>query len=219
MVNAVEIHNLTISYSNDKILDNIDLFLEKGKVYGLVGENGSGKSTLINCILGLIPWEKGEITIFNKPVYFNKTRRYIFSICSAVLQDVSLPKRLTVKECLQLFAILGRGNTEKIEEVIHLLQLDEQEGVAYDELSFGQKQRVIIGTSLLQKFDILFLDEPTNGLDTETRHTLFSVMSSLRQEGKTIVFISHREEEISAVCDDILFIGDKKVTVRKGSLS
>ncbi|QQC35124.1 ABC transporter ATP-binding protein [Streptococcus oralis] len=219
MVNAIEIRNLTISYSNGKIIDNIDLFLEKGKVYGLVGGNGSGKSTLVNCILGLLPYKRGEIAIFGKQIYFNKTRKYVFSVCSAVLQDVSLPKRLTVKECLRLFAILGKGNLEKVEEVIHLLQLDEQEEVAYDKLSFGQKQRVVIGTALLQNFEILFLDEPTNGLDIETRYALFSIMSSLRQEGKTIVFISHREEEISEICDDIIFIENKKVKVRKGSLS
>lgn len=219
MVNAIEIRNLTISYSNGKIIDNIDLFLEKGKVYGLVGGNGSGKSTLVNCILGLLPYERGEIAIFDKQIYFNKTRKYVFSVCSAVLQDVSLPKRLTVKECLRLFAILGKGNLEKVEEIVHLLQLDEQEEVAYDKLSFGQKQRVVIGTALLQNFEILFLDEPTNGLDIETRHALFSIMTSLRQEGKTIVFISHREEEISEICDDIIFIENRKVKVRKGSLS
>ena len=121
----ITVENLTVNYKEISVLNHISLSLEKGKVYGLVGENGSGKSTLIGCMLGLLPWERGNITLFNKPISFSKDKNYVFSRCSAVLQDVALPKRLTVKECLSLFSVLGNGQKDMF-EIIHLLHLENQ---------------------------------------------------------------------------------------------
>ena len=214
----ITVENLTVNYKEISVLNHISLSLEKGKVYGLVGENGSGKSTLIGYMLGLLPWERGNITLFNKPISFSKDKNYVFSRCSAVLQDVALPKRLTVKECLSLFSVLGNGQKDMF-EIIHLLHLENQIDKKFWDLSFGQKQRVLIGTALLQEFDILFLDEPTNGLDKETRENLFSVIETLRGQGKTIIFISHREEEVNRICDEILLISHGKIRIHNEEAS
>lgn len=211
--NIIEVRHLSVTYGEKKVIDDTSFSLEKGKIYGLVGENGSGKTTLISSLLGLIPWNEGSINLFGKDVNYSRDKSYIFTKCSAVLQDVSLPKRLTVRECFSLFRTLGNGSTGT-DDIISLLNLEEQVNSYYSDLSFGQKQRVLVGTAILQEFDILFLDEPTNGLDKNTVDSLFMMMDLLKRQSKTIIFISHRKEEIQHICDEIMTIRNGKVNFK-----
>jgi len=211
METIISVSGLTKAYNNNVVLDNVSLSLKRGKVYGIIGKNGSGKSTLIQCVLGLIPWEKGTISMFGKEIKYNVDRKYIFSYCSAVLQDVNLPKKLKVSECLKLFSVLGeyKGNYNSI---VEMLELKEQLNKKYEELSYGQKQKLLLATALLQKAQILFLDEPTNGIDENSRNQIFQFIKQLKKENMTIVIISHRKEDISCLCDEVVEIDNKKLT-------
>lgn len=208
--NVISVSNLTKSYDKIAVLDNITFDLKEGKVYGIVGKNGSGKSTLIHCILGLIPWEKGRISILGKDIRNNLDRKYVFSHCSAVLQGTALPKRLKVSECLKLFSILGEYQRNH-DDILEKLDLDGLLNQEYGNLSYGQQQKVLLATALLQKFEVILLDEPTNGIDAVTRRQILEFIKKIRSEKKTIIYISHISEDIFDICDDVILIKNNKV--------
>ena len=195
---------------NNKILfKDINLKLEKGKIYGLVGENGSGKSTLIKMILNLTKF-KGEITINGYNI--RKDYKNIMPRISAIVDYVSLYEFLTGYENLRYFSLLYCTNADRINDILKLINL-KKDNVLVKNYSLGMKQRLGIAVSLLKDPDILILDEPTNGLDPKGIKELRELL--LNFNNKTIIISSHLISEIEKICTDILFIHNKKIIKKK----
>ncbi|OEF99377.1 hypothetical protein BHF71_01965 [Vulcanibacillus modesticaldus] len=196
---VVEIKNLTFRYDNRIILKDINLTINKGEFFGLIGPNGSGKSTLLKLILGLLKLQQGEIILFGKGrdvcqdwdkigYVSQKANSFNTGFPATVFEVVSMgligQKRL--------FRRLNREDRERVLEVIRLVGLFDLEKRNIGKLSGGQQQRVFIARALVKKPQLLILDEPTVGIDSESTRKFFYLLEKLNKEmGITIIMVSH----------------------------
>ncbi len=208
-MNTVEVTNLTKEIKNNRILDNINFKLEKGKIYGLVGPNGSGKSTVLKTLLGLISFN-GQIFIngYNIRKDYKETRESI----SGIVDYVSFYDFLSAEENLRYFALCYDVPLERVPKVLEIVSLNTGKKLV-KHFSLGMKQRLGIAISLLKDPDILVLDEPINGLDPKGIKDLRNLLCSLKD--KTIIVSSHIIPEIEKIADEILFLNNHKIEQRK----
>ncbi|MFC6177712.1 sugar ABC transporter ATP-binding protein [Companilactobacillus huachuanensis] len=213
MERAIEMKNISKSFGKNSVLKNIDLEINRGSIHALLGENGTGKSTLMNILNGLLKPDQGTIKIFNKQ-YSYKNLKWKSQI-SFVHQELSLVNDLSVYENLFLGnEILKGGLLDKkkmIKEAQSILdqmdlKIDCKEKVANLEIS--SKQLVEISKSLIHKAEIIILDEPTSSLNDVEISTLFRVMKKLKEHGKTLIFISHKLNEVLQICDSFTVMRD-----------
>lgn len=189
---AIQVVNLNKSYGNYPVLKDLDFGVVKGEIFGILGVNGAGKTTILECMEGLRKYEKGRISVNGK--------------VGIQLQSASLPAYIKPMEAVQLFA---RWKKAKIEpSVLTALGIDELAGKHYTELSTGQKRRLHLALALIGNPDILFLDEPTAGLDVEGRIALHGQIRSLKEQGKTIILASHDMAEVETLCDRIAILNN-----------
>lgn len=191
----LEVKNLT-KYFNDKLsVDHIDLSIQEGQLVALLGHNGAGKSTTINMLTGLLKPDEGDIYINGYQPSDAKYSHYI----GVVFQDSVLDKQLTVAKNLSLAASMYQDYDDNFcKEMMQKFEIDSIKNQKYSSLSGGQRRRVDIVRSLLSKPQLLFLDEPSTGLDIQTRNKIWSVLSELRRKyGLTIVLTTHYLEEVN----------------------
>lgn len=202
---SVETNNVYKEINKTIVLDNINIKLEKGKIYGLVGENGAGKSTLLKILLGLNTY-KGEVVIDG----FNLRKKYKDAInrIGGIVDYVCLYDYLTGEENLRYFSLLYNVPFSRVDEVLAIVDLKKNKKLV-KHYSLGMKQRLGIAISLLKNPNILVLDEPTNGLDPKGIIELRKTLTNLND--KTIIVSSHILSEIEKISNNILFIKDKKV--------
>ncbi len=205
--NLVQITNLYKAFSNKIALDNINLTIpKKGGIIALLGHNGAGKTTLINCLLGLCRSDSGQIEIFNsKP-----SSQHVKTRIGAMLQDTDLPDLLTTREHLTLFASYY-PNSRSVKELISSYELSDFADKLYKNLSGGQKRRVQMAIALIGKGELLFLDEPTNGLDSSARRLLWTKVKQLADKGKTILLSTHYLEEADALAERVIVLHQGKI--------
>ena len=203
-------------------LDDISFEVKKGEIFGILGPNGAGKSTLIKIMSTLLKEDFGKVTIFEngKELLKEKEIRKKINIISG--SERGLYWRLTAKENLEYFAelygVIGRKKKEKIEELLKLVELYGREEEKVEKYSKGMKQRLQIARGLINDPDILFLDEPTLGLDVLGAKKLRELIKRLSLLGKTIIFTTHYMNEAEEICDRILFINQGKI-VKMGKLN
>ena len=209
MDNVIEIVNAGKKIKNNLILKNVNLKLEKGNIYGLVGQNGSGKSTLLKMIMGLYKCS-GEIFINGYNI--RKDYRGALKNIGGIVDSAAFYDFLSAKENLKYFALLYGAKDTRISEVMKLtgLNIDEKKQVKY--YSLGMKERLGIAISLLKDPDIFVLDEPTNGLDPKGILELRNLLKSFKD--KTIIISSHLISEIEKLSTDIIFINNKTTQVK-----
>jgi ABC-2 type transport system ATP-binding protein len=196
-MNILEVNNLTKSYGNKKVVNQVSFEVKKGEIFGLLGPNGAGKSTTIEIIAGLKKSDAGNSIISTQ----NKTKVNI----GVQLQSTDLYRELTVKETLLFFLNLhDRGET--LEDYIELTKLQQVINTRVKNLSGGQKQRLSLSLALVSDPEIVILDEPTVGLDPQSRRNLWDVISKLKDLGKTIVLTTHFMDEAEQLCDRIAII-------------
>ncbi|AWX42800.1 ABC transporter, ATP-binding protein [Metamycoplasma cloacale] len=210
-VYAIEIKNLVKNFKNVTAINNLSFSVEKGQLFGFLGLNGAGKTTTLNIILGLLKRTSGEIFINGENFERNvaNTRKQI----GIVFQESILDASLTVKQNLMTRAYLYVSDFEKnikvkdiVEEIIKEFQLEEIANREYGKLSGGQKRRVDIARALVHKPSILFLDEPTTGLDPSSRKLVWSILRKIQKERKlTILLTTHYMEEANN-CDYSIII-------------
>ncbi|WP_414051403.1 ABC transporter ATP-binding protein [Macrococcus animalis] len=210
MSNLIELVDICKSYRNNAILKNVNMKVEKGKVYGLVGRNGAGKTTIMKIILGLTDYNSGYI-LFNNQVITPKKDNYFKAKIGFLIDQASCYSDLTVYQNLMLFHSLKNESSKcySVDEVITLLNLTQYKNVKYTHLSMGNKQRVLIAIALLNKPELLILDEPLNGLDPQGVIEIRKLIKVLAKEYKmTIIISSHVLDELSKVIDIIGIINN-----------
>lgn len=195
MSNIIEIKELKKSYGANAILKGINLVVHKGEIFALLGANGAGKTTTLECIEGLRTYDSGKITISGK--------------IGIQLQSSSLQSHIKPMEAVKLFAKWNKVTPDK--EMLKSLGIYELSKNKYQDLSTGQKRRLHLALALIGNPDIIFLDEPTAGLDVEGRVSLHEQIRALKSQGKTIILTSHDMSEVEDLCDRIAVLQDGKI--------
>lgn len=201
---SVEVRSLSVGYTHQRVLENIDLDIYPGQVVALLGNNGVGKSTLIACLLGLGTHFQGSVKILGE--HPKRVRHRI----GVMLQENALPSTLSVREILWTFQAYHR-QYYSLDCILDLIGMKPHQTQRYGRLSGGQKQRLHFGLALLGNPDLIFLDEPTNGMDIESKWNFWNTVQHLKQSGKTIVLTTHQIDEIETVANRIVLLKDKKI--------
>lgn len=213
MDNIIEIKNLKKYFKEVKAVDDISFEVHKGSLFAFLGLNGAGKSTTINMICGSLKKDSGEILIDGISVDddMSKAKR----VLGVVYQNSVLDKFLTVRENLEnrasLYGMFGEEFKKRIEELSKLLDLDEILDRVYAKLSGGQRRRADIARALIHNPKILILDEPTTGLDPQTRKTVWAVIDKLRKKDKITVFLTTHYMEEATDADYVVILDNGKV--------
>ena len=205
-----EVSNLAVScvglkkhYSDVKAVDGLDLSVGLGECFGLLGPNGAGKTTTIEILEGLTPRDAGDVSILNRT--WERDERELRERIGISLQETQLSDKLTVIETLTLFRSFYRSGHEP-DQLLRDLSLDEKRNARVGKLSGGQKQRLAVACALIGNPDILFLDEPTTGLDPQSRLQLWDVVARFRAGGGTVLLTTHYMDEAERLCDRIAIV-------------
>jgi ABC-2 type transport system ATP-binding protein len=181
-------------------VDGLDLHVRRGECFGLLGPNGAGKTTTVEILEGLLEPTAGEVEVLGRR--WASDAMALRERLGITLQETHLPERLTVSEIVSLFrSFYPRGR--EVDEVLGLVSLQEKRRSWYMNLSGGQKQRLAVACALVSDPDLLFLDEPTTGLDPQSRRQLWDVVSGLKAEGKTVLLTTHYMDEAERLCDRV----------------
>ena len=220
MVAAVLIQNLQKRYGTVEAVKDVSLQVEPGEIFGLLGPNGAGKTTTLRCLCTLTPPDAGTIEVSGVSVIDNP--RLARQRLGYVAQEVALDKVLTGRELLQLQAALyhlpRRVAQERIASTLALLSLEEWADQRTGTYSGGLRKRLDLAAGLLHQPDVLVLDEPTVGLDIESRVAVWNFLRQLRSSGTTVLITSHYLEEIDALADRVAII-DRGIVIAKGTPS
>lgn len=204
MINKIELKNICKNFGNYKVLDNINISFEKGKIYGLVGRNGSGKSVLIKIISGLILPTSGKLLIDDE-LYNGKFPNNL----GILFDEVGMLPNLSAFDNLKLLSsIKNKINDNEIKKNLELFGLDGNDKRKFKNYSLGMKQKVGIANALMENPDLVLLDEPMNGLDEESVYAFREILISLKNKNKIIIITSHNKEDISILCDYVYKIAD-----------
>jgi ABC-2 type transport system ATP-binding protein len=196
------------AYADVKAVDGLDLEVARGECFGLLGPNGAGKTTTIEICEGLTAPDEGTVEVLglNWLSHANELRQRI----GIQLQETQFPEKLTVEETLRLFrSFFKRGIS--VGESIKTAQLEEKRSSRVGTLSGGQKQRLAMATALVGDPELLFLDEPTTGLDPQARRHLWDLVDELKQAGRTIILTTHYMDEAERLCDRVAIMDHGKV--------
>ncbi|MCC7053279.1 MAG: ABC transporter ATP-binding protein [Gemmatimonadaceae bacterium] len=205
---ALEVIGLRKSYGDVHAVNGLDLRVPTGQCFGLLGPNGAGKTTTIEICEGLTTPDAGTVRVLGRT--WDRDPQWLRSQVGMQLQETQLAEKLTVLETVTLFrSFYERGRT--VADVIDLVQLGEKRGARVGGLSGGQKQRLALACALVGDPALLFLDEPTTGLDPQSRRQLWTLVEDLKRDGRTIVLTTHYMDEADRLCDDIAIVDHGRV--------
>lgn len=205
----IEIVNYSKKIGGNQILKNINLMLESGKIYGLIGKNGSGKSILLKSICGFANIKEGEIRINNKCL--GKDIEFSEDI-GAVLDGAGFLNNLSGFKNLKILAEINKKiNDDKILDTMKLVGLKGHEKKKYKNYSMGMKQKLAIAQSIMEEQKILILDEIFNGLDKESVEDIKKILKKYKKENRLIVITSHITDDIKGLCDEVYELNDGKL--------
>ena len=209
----VHIENLVKRYGNLVALDHLNLDIEEGEIFGLLGPNGSGKTTAINCMLALLKYDKGTITIFGKEMQPNSYD--IKKNIGVVMQNVAVFDQMTVRENIDYFCGLYVKDKSKrkelVEEAIEFAGLEDFQKMRPKKLSGGLLRRLNIACGIVHKPRLIIMDEPTVAVDPQSRNKILEGILSLNRQGSTIIYTSHYMEEVEQICSRIAIIDHGRV--------
>lgn len=197
----IEVKGLNKEIRGEKILKNISLTINKGEVIALVGPNGAGKTTLISCLTGLIRPTSGSIEVLGRNP-LNKKSKMAMGI---MLQESTTLENIKVNELFTFFSSFYPAALS-LEELLSVTGLSQQQNLYTTKLSGGQKRRLTFGLAIIGKPDLIFLDEPTTGMDVASRNIFWEKIKALTEQGKTIILTTHYLEEIEKVASRILLM-------------
>jgi ABC-2 type transport system ATP-binding protein len=200
---ALSIKGLKKSYGDVIAVDGIDLDVHSGECFGLLGPNGAGKTTTIEICEGLLERDSGTLEVLG--LTWERDGDRLRERLGIQLQDTQLSEKLTVRETLELFrSFYRKGRT--VQDVIAVVQLEEKASARVGSLSGGQKQRLAIACALVGDPELMFLDEPTTGLDPQSRRQLWTLIEEFRSTGRTILLTTHYMDEAERLCDRVAIV-------------
>jgi ABC-2 type transport system ATP-binding protein len=209
METAIRIEGLVKSYGDVVAVDGLDLEVTRGECFGLLGPNGAGKTTTIEILEGLLPPTAGTVEVLGRR--WNRQPAELRARIGVALQETKLFDRLTVEETLRLFRTFYVGRaTLSVDALLDEMQLSEKRATWVMKLSGGQRQRLAVALGLIGDPEILFLDEPTTGLDPQSRRALWDTIAALRTRGKTVVLTTHYMDEAERLCDRVAIVDHGK---------
>ncbi len=205
---AVRCHGLVKRYGDVVAVDGLDLEVRAGECFGLLGPNGAGKTTTVEILEGLIDPDQGEVEVLG--LRWERDGRELRQRLGIQLQETQLADKLTVEETVRLFrSFYRRGPT--VDEVLALVELEGKRSSWYAKLSGGQKQRLAVACALVGRPDLLFLDEPTTGLDPQSRRQLWALVERFRAGGGSVLLTTHYMDEAETLCDRVAVVDHGKV--------
>ncbi|MFT7620986.1 MAG: ABC-2 type transport system ATP-binding protein [Myxococcota bacterium] len=209
----IQVEDLHVRFGEVRAVDGLSLQVEAGAMLGLLGPNGAGKSTTIACMAGLLTPHSGRVTVDGTPVEGNANA--VKRKLGIVPQHLALYDDLNVRQNLEIVAgLYGLGGGERRSAVARALALSQLEGrakVIVGTLSGGMKRRLNLAASLLHSPPILICDEPTTGVDPQSRNHIFDTIRALHQEGLTVIYTTHYMEEVEVLCDQVAIVDHGRV--------
>lgn len=205
---VVQVQNLRKTYGRTVAVDDLSFEVLEGEIFGLIGPNGAGKTTTMECATGLRRLDQGTISVLSRDPW--KDSQELQNHVGVQLQEAHLQKRIKVWEAVDLWAALY-PRTVDIDGLLGRLGLAEKRDAWFMTLSGGQKQRLFIALALIHDPQLVFLDELTTGLDPQSRRAIWSVITRIRDQGKTVVLTTHLMEEAERLCDRVAIIEHGKV--------
>jgi ABC-2 type transport system ATP-binding protein len=206
--NAIEVHQLVKHYGDVQAVKGLDLVMRRGECFGLLGPNGAGKTTTIEILEGLNQATSGDVQVLGRR--WSSDEAWLRGRLGISLQETHLQERLTVAETLRLFrSFYERGRD--VEELLALVSLEDKRDAWYTRLSGGQKQRLAVACALAGDPELLFLDEPTTGLDPQSRRQLWDIILGLRAEGRSVLLTTHYMDEAERLCDRVGIVDHGKM--------
>jgi ABC-2 type transport system ATP-binding protein len=210
---AISVRGLKKNYGDVQAVRGIDFDVARGEVFGLLGPNGAGKTTTVEILEGLRPRSAGTVTVIGFDPE-NETMAVKDRI-GVSLQATKLPDKIQVEEAIELFAAFYSHSTDR-EKLMQRLQLTEKRKAQYTTLSGGQKQRLAVALALVNEPEIVFLDEPTTGLDPQVRREIHALIEELRDRKTTILLTTHYIEEAERLCERVAIIDEGRI-IAQGS--
>ena len=206
--NAIDVRGLQKSYGDVHAVRGIDFEVAAGEVFGLLGPNGAGKTTTVEILEGLRTRSSGEVKVLGfDPAVEVRSLKDRIGVC---LQATNLPDKVTVHEALEWFSSFYSRHVNS-DKLIDRLQLTDKRNTFYSKLSGGQKQRVALALALINDPQLVFLDEPTTGLDPQVRLEIHSLISELRADKRTILLTTHYIEEAERLCDRVAIVDQGRI--------
>jgi len=205
---AISVRSLRKAYGDFEAVRGIDFEVAEGEVFGLLGPNGAGKTTTVEILEGLRPRTGGEVSVLGFDPETATAR--IKDRIGVSLQATNLPEKIRVHEVMELFAAFYTRNTD-LKRLLDRLQLSEKRNAAYSTLSGGQKQRLALALAMINEPQIIFLDEPTTGLDAQVRLEIHNLIEELRRARTTILLTTHYIEEAERLCDRVAILDEGRI--------
>ncbi|WP_026884690.1 ABC transporter ATP-binding protein [Clostridium akagii] len=210
----LELMNITKKYGDFTAVNNLSLNIDDGEVFGLLGPNGAGKSTIVSMISTVISPTSGEIKVDNK--LLREEPIQIKKVMGIVPQDIALYDTLSAKDNLEFFGCLyglkGKKLKERVSEILKIIELEDRKNQTVGEFSGGMKRRVNIGVALMNNPKLLILDEPTVGIDPQSRNHILETVKKLNKErGMTVIYTSHYMEEVEYLCKRVAIVDHGKL--------
>ena len=209
----IEFKNINKFFNDKKILDNVSLKIQPNEIYGLLGPNGAGKTTLIMILLGRVFSSNGDVFFDNRKL--NSENKSVLSQFGVVSQFDNLDPDFTVVENLRVYSSYFKMKKnlidKRVEDVLEFVLLEERKNERIENLSGGMKRRLSIARALLNDPKVLILDEPTTGLDPQTRQIIWNKLKALKKNGTTILLTTHFMEEAEKLCDNISIIDSGEI--------
>jgi ABC-2 type transport system ATP-binding protein len=205
---VIQAEGLYKSYGSVEALRGVSFEVEEGEVFGLLGPNGAGKTSTVEILEGMRTPDRGIARVCGLDP--EKSGFEFKEQIGAVLQSTSLPDKIRVKEAIELFAKFYRRHADT-DELLRRFQLDEKRTAFYSELSGGQKQRLALAMALVNNPSVVFLDEPTAGLDPQVRREIYDIIEELKRDKRTVLLTTHYIEEAERLCDRVAIVDQGRV--------
>ncbi|SHH58593.1 ABC-2 type transport system ATP-binding protein [Caloranaerobacter azorensis DSM 13643] len=202
----VKVKNLYKSYGSNKVLKDVSFEIEEGEIVGIVGPNGTGKTTLLEILMTLRKYDEGEVEVLGATL--PEKADFVRSQIGVIFQEGGMYAYIKVKEALDLFASFYSLGKDRIDEIVEEFELHQYLNVKFHKLSGGWKQRCLLAIAFLHNPKLIFLDEPTTGLDPKATQILWNKIKGIKDDNRTILLTTHSMEEIDQYCDRVIILKD-----------
>ena len=213
---AINVSSISKKFADLQAVNKVDLSLQQGRCFALLGRNGAGKTTICEMLVGVIAPDDGTIEILGQPFHATITnKRRLLENIGVLSQETQLYQKFTVRETLALFASFYQRSLA-VETVLNLMALQDKRNKRLEQLSGGERQRVYLGAALVGDPDLIFLDEPTTGLDPLSRKNVWEIVEDLKKRGKSIFLTTHYMEEAARLADEVAIIERGEIVAQGG---